>query len=255
METQILNMMNMGAFGFMMAFARIGTAVMIMPGLGNSFTPARIRLHIALALTFAFFPLIAQSLPEQIPQSVITITIMLFSEIVIGLLFGTMARIFMSALDTAGMIISIQSGLGSAQIFNPSLASQGSVIGAMLSVMGVIFIFASNLHHVLILGVIESYSMFPIGGIPDTGDMSKIILNAVGASFALGLSLTAPFIIVTLLMYIGIGVLTRLMPQMQAFMIVLPLQILISMAVLMVSIGAIINVWGAHFVDALLSFP
>lgn len=248
-----LDLMTTGVAGFMLAFARVGTAVMLMPGLGDSFSPARIRLHVALALTFVLFPLISATLPAA-PGGPIALAALVAGEVLIGLLVGTIARVFMMALDTAGMVISIQSGLGSAQIFNPSLAAQGSLIGAMLSVAGIVFLFATNLHHLLILGVVESYRLFPAGAIPDTGSMAEVMVRAVAASFALGVALAGPFIAVTLLIYAGMGVLTRLMPQMHVFLIALPLQILISLVILGVSGGAILTVWAERFAAAVGGF-
>ncbi len=173
---------------------------------------------------------------------------------VVGLLFGTVGRIAMAALDTAGMIIAIQSGLGSAQLFNPSMASQGSVVGAGLSISGVVLLFALNLHHLLILGVLESYRLFPLGAIPLSGDMAEAVTRAVSASFALGVALAGPFLAITLILYAGMGVLTRLMPQMQVFLLALPAQILISLALLAVCFGAILTTWAAAFAATIRSF-
>ena len=90
-----------GVFAFLLTFARIGAAMTIMPGIGDSFTPANIRLYIALGLSLVLAPFIAPYLPSPLPP-VGLLFVLIGMEFVIGIFFGTMARIFMAALDTAG---------------------------------------------------------------------------------------------------------------------------------------------------------
>lgn len=239
---------------FMLTFTRVGSAIMIMPGLGDTFMPQRVRLLFALGLSFVFFPLVLPLIPAPVPAGVALLAL-ITSELIIGLLIGTVARIFTTALDTAGMVISTQSGLANAQVFNPSLASQGSIIGAFLSMAGIMFLFATNMHHVLIMGVMESYQTFPIaGGMPETGSMAELITKAVAASFSIGVKLAMPFIVMTLLMYLGMGVLARLMPQIQVIQVILPLQILMSLVLLMIVVSAILMFWVGEFESAMFFF-
>ncbi len=242
-----------GVLAFMLTFTRIGTAIMIMPGLGDSFVSERVRLHMALGISFVLFPLVLPYIPNPIPP-LYTLVTLIALELVIGLLIGTVARIFMTALDTAGMVISTQSGLANAQVFNPSLASQGSIIGAFLSMTGVVVLFSLNLHHLLIMAVLESYELFPLGEIPATGSMAEMMAQAVNASFKIGIKLAAPFIVMTMVLYVGMGVLSRLMPQVQVFMIALPLQILLALILLVLTSMAIFVYWAGQFEDNMVFF-
>jgi flagellar biosynthetic protein FliR len=153
----------------------------------------------------------------------------------------------MMALDTAGMLISSASGFATAQLFNPLLATQGSLIGAFMSVTGVLILFAANLHHLLITGLIESYQLFPLGAMPDTGDMAQMVAKTVAESFAIGIKIGAPFIVLTFVLYIGMGALSRLMPQMQIFMVALPLQIFISLVAIAMTLSATYLYWATQF--------
>lgn len=252
-ESIIGDFLAANVLAFILTFVRLGTAVMIMPGLGDSFVPERVRLLIALALSFALFPLTVKYMPGPIPGT-FTLFALVVSEFLIGLFFGTIARIFMTALDTAGMVISTQSGLGNAQVFNPSMATQGSLVGAFLSVTGVLILFATDLHHLLIGGLIESYDLFPVGVLPDTGSMAQLIAHTVSASFAIGVKIGAPFIILTLLIYVGMGVLSRLMPQIQVFMLALPLQILLSLITAMLVLASMFLYWALQFEQGMVFF-
>ncbi len=238
---------------FLLTFTRIGTAIMIMPGLGDSFVSQRIRLHMALGISFVMFPLVMPYIPSPVPPTFALVTLIAM-ELIIGLFIGTVARIFMTALDTAGMIISMQSGLANAQVFNPSLASQGSIMGALLSVTGVLILFETNLHHLLIIAVVESYEMFPLGIIPDVGSMADLMAEVVSASFLIGVKLAMPFIVMTLIIYVGMGVLSRLMPQIQVFMVALPLQILLSITLLVLVLSTLLLFWLGEFEDGMMFF-
>lgn len=242
-----------GVFAFVLTFVRMGTAMMILPGIGDSFVSQRIRLHMALGVSFVLFPLIMPHLPNPIPGTTV-LFVLIIMEFIIGLFFGTIARIFMTALDTAGMVISFSSSLSNAQLFNPSLAAQGSLVGAFLSVTGVMVVFASNLHHLLIMGLIESYALFPIGAVPDAGSMAELVAKAVSTSFAIGVKIGAPFLVITLLIYMGMGVLSRLMPQIQVFLLALPLQILLSLVTMSFVLSAGFLYWLRQFENGMVFF-
>lgn len=242
-----------GVFAFMIIFVRFGTAMMIMPGIGDSFVPPNIRLFIALGFSLVMTPVIQPHVPNPIPAFGVMLPLLVI-EFVTGLFIGTIARILMMALDTGGMLISMASGISNAQIFNPSMATQGSVFGAFLSVTGVTLLFVTNLHHLLIHGLVESYEMFPIGGILDTSSMAELMAKAVSASFMTGFQIAMPFVIISLLLYVGMGVLSRLMPQVQVFMIAIPVQIMLALAVLSVVLSASMLFFLTRFEDGMVYF-
>ncbi|HPD82380.1 MAG: flagellar biosynthetic protein FliR [Alphaproteobacteria bacterium] len=242
-----------GVFAFMLVFTRLGTAFMIMPGIGDSFVPANVRLMMALGIAFVLTPVVQPHMPDPIPAFPVLLSL-IFMEFVIGLFVGTIARIFMIALDVAGMLISTTSGLANAQVFNPSLSTQGSITGALLSMTGVVLLFATNLHHLLIYGVVESYEMFPVGAVPDSGSMAQLMTQAFSASFLIGFQIAIPFVVVAMLLYIGMGVLSRLMPQVQVFILALPVQIMLSLLTLALVFSAAMLFWLTKFESGMTFF-
>ncbi len=237
---------------FILTFARLGSAVMIMPGVGDSFVSTRIRLLFALSFSIVMTPLVTTFLTD-IPEG-FGLYVLIAMEVIIGLFIGTIARIFMAALDTAGMVVSIHSGLANAQIFNPSFSAQGSIIGAFFSITGVVLLFASGLYSVLLYGLYDSYNMFPIGGALMMADMSEVVVRAIAVSFKTGIQIAAPFMIVSLLLYVGMGVLARVMPQVQIFILSLPIQILLSMLCMSLVISAVMMFWLQKYEDGITFF-
>jgi len=238
---------------FILTFSRLGAAAMIMPGIGDSFVSTRIRLLIALSLSFMLTPVAMQYMPSPLPSG-FSLYLLIMMELIIGLFIGTIMRVFMAALDTAGMVASFSSGLGNAQVFNPSFAAQGSLLGSFLSITGVVVLFASDLYLILIYGLVDCYKIFPVGGMPAAGDMAQVFTKAVSASFLIGIKIATPFIIIALCLYVGMGVLARLIPQVQVFILSLPILILLSILTMSLILSSAMMFWMRQFQDNMAYF-
>ena len=247
------DLLTFSVTAFILTFARLGATAMIMPGIGDSFVSTRIRLLIALSLSFVLTPVAMKYMPTPLPTS-FDLYLLIMMEVIVGVFIGTIMRIFMSALDTAGMIISFQSGLANAQVFNPSFAAQGSLIGAFMSVTGVVVLFSSDLYLLLIYGLVDCYKIFPIGQLPAAGDMAQVVSKAVSASFLIGMKIALPFMIIALVLYVGMGVLARLIPQVQVFILSLPILLLLSMLTMSLIISAGMMFWLRQFQDNMAYF-
>jgi len=211
-------------FAVMLVFCRIGSALMVLPGFGGRYVPMRYRLLLGIFLATIIATALAPLLPVQ-PGSPLRLLMLLGGEIVIGVFLGTVARMMLSALETAGAIISLQLGLSTAQVFNPLLAQQSAITGAFMTVFGVLLIFLTDTHHLMLRGLVASYGLFPAGGFPGFGDLSDTVAHLVSASFRLAVELAAPFIVLGTIFFVALGFLSRLMPQMQIFFIILPIQV------------------------------
>lgn len=255
MESLLNEFISTFLFTYLMVFVRFGTALVIMPGIGDAFVSQQIRLYFGLALSLVVAPALVPHIPTA-PSSAFVLAGMIVNEAIIGFFIGLIARIMMSALGTAGMVISMQSGLASAQVFNPTMSGQGSIIGAFYSIAGVVLIFATNLHHLLILSVFHSYDLFPFApllqGAVSVGDLSNTIARIVNDSFVIGVQFAAPFIIVGLMINIALGIMARLMPQLQIFFLALPLQILVSLLMLVITTGTALMYWLGFFENNLI---
>jgi len=229
-------------FALMFVFARIGTALVVLPVFGENFVSARVRLLLALALSLVLVPVLQDRIPPA-PSAVPELVRLLAIEIAAGVFIGTVARVLLATLDTAGMIISLQTGLASAAIFNPALGVQGSPFGSFLGVSGLALIAVTDMHHMLLLGLASSYDLFVPGvGLP-LGDFAETVGRALAQSFAIGFQMAAPFIIGGVLLNTALGVLARLVPQMQIFFVALPLQIGAGILLMMASLGAAMLLW------------
>lgn len=234
------------AASFMLVFARIGTMVMLMPGLGELNVPVRIRLAIALALTLIILPLHRAAYQIDL-QSMSALIVLMIHEIVIGVVLGATARVTLSALQVAGAVIAQQLGLGFVTAVDPTQGQQGVLVGNFLSILGVTFLFASDAHHLVIAALDESYRVFAPGTLMPAGDVASLATRAFGAAFKIGLQLAAPFIVFGLVFNVGLGLLARLMPQMQVYFVGVPLSIVIGFAILAAILTTLMGVYLDYF--------
>jgi flagellar biosynthetic protein FliR len=238
-------------FAFLLVFTRLSSAVMVMPGIGDGFVSPRIRLLLALTIAALVTPTLADDLPS-LPDSPVALFVLLGGEIVIGLAIGLIARLLMTAVDVAGQILAFNLSLANAFVFNPAMAAQGSLPGAFLTILALVLIFATDLHHLMLRAAVDSYGVFPPGTLPPMGDMADMVSTIVARSFAIGLQMAAPFVAVGLVFYLGLGVLSRLMPQMQVFFVAIPAQIMVGFLIMALTLSAAMLFWLDHFQSSLV---
>lgn len=231
---------------FMLAFARIGAMVMLLPGLGEVNIPVRIKLSIALLLTMIVLPLHRQAYHVDL-QSMAPLLVMMVHEIVIGIVLGATARVTLSALQVAGSVIAQQMGLGFVTAVDPTQGQQGVLIGNFLTMLGVTLLFSTDSHQLVIAALSDSYKIFAPGEIIPSGDVASLATKAFAAAFKIGLQLSAPFLVFGLVFNIGLGVLARLMPQMQVYFVGAPLSILIGFVVFAAVLTAMMGTFLGYF--------
>ena len=227
---------------FMLTFTRAGAMIMLLPVIGDAGVPPRIRLAFALAVSAALAPAVAHFYPSVAPPPM-ALASMVAQEATAGILVGTMARLIISTLEVAGFLIANQTGLAFAQTFDPGQGVQGAIISTFLSLVGTLLVFESGLHHLAIGAIAGSYKLLPPGAAIPTGDMAALALNLVAGSFALGLQLSAPFLVFGFIIYVTLGVLSRLMPQLQIFFLAMPINILGGFVLLMLFLGVMMDAY------------
>lgn len=240
---------------FMLMFARLGTMIMIMPALGETSVPSRIRLSIALALTLVLYPTGAPTYPDNLTDNFPQLLILFGGEFAIGIAVGLCAKLVTFTLQTAGVIIASQSGMAFALGTDIGNAGQqGALFGNYLSILGMTLVFVTNSHYLVIAALHDSFTMFPPGQWLPLGDFAAMATQTVADVFSVAVRMSAPFIVVGIVFYFGLGLLNKLMPQMQIFFIAMPVNIAIGLALLLVLLGALMTFYMDHFQSALGMF-
>ncbi len=239
------------AAAYLLTFARVGTLVMLLPGLGEMTVPTRVRLAVALVLTAILLPLHEKAYTIDL-KALGPVLLMLAEEMLIGAVLGLTARLAISALQVAGSVVAQQLGLGFVTAIDPTQDQQGVLVGNFLTMLGIALIFATDMHHLVIAALNDSYTLFQPGELLSVGDMAQHITQVVTTAFRIGIQLSAPFLVFGLLFNLGLGVLSRLMPQMQVFFIGLPLSIMLGLALLLLVLGSMMGIFGGY-IEGVLS--
>lgn len=241
------------AFSVFLVFSRLGGALSLLPGFSEHYVPVRFRLVLGGLLTFVVAPIVMSRLPP-VPATVSGLFLLEAQEIGIGLFIGIIARTAFNALETAGTLISMQSGLSAAVAFNPATATEGALTSSFLAAVALVVIFVTDVHHLMLRAIVDSYALFPPGAPVPIGDFADALTRLVSSSFSLGLRIAAPFVVFGVIFFLGLGILARLMPQMQVFFVSQPAQILLGLLIFSGTLVAGVSVFLGSFEDALAIF-
>jgi len=240
-------------YALMLVFARVGSMLIIMPGIGEGYVTTRVRIYFALAFALVVAPVVQPLLPEE-PPSIWGLFLLVFYEVVIGLYFGLITRIALLTMDTVGRIISFQTGLAAANIFNPAISEQGSLIGLLLTTLAILFLFIFDFHHLLLLAIVDSYELFQAGAAPPFESFADALARVATESFRVAVRFSAPFIVVGLVFYACLGILARLMPQLQIFFIGIPVQLILGFAILALILSSLMGLFIQYYGDTVAQF-
>ena len=234
-------------------FARIGALLMTIPGIGESYVPPRIRLSLALVISIVLAPVVVGYLPP-LPASIGGVAGWVIREVMTGLMIGALLRMMMSALATAGEIVSLQTTLAFSQTANPLQAQPGSTLAAFLTLLGVTLIFATDTHHLFIAGLAGSYEVIPPVSPLLLNDFAAMAVRTVGDSFLLGVQLSAPVLVFSIIFNLASGLVGRVMPQFQIFFVTAPLSIILGLSIFALSLGVIGTVFIERFRTLAMGF-
>lgn len=235
---------------YVIVISRLFPVLLFAPGFGETFVLPQLRILMALLFGIVITPLIQTSLPS-LPPTFLGLVLILGGEVLVGLFLALIIRSFMYLLEIAGSIISQEIGFSNVLVASPISEQQASILGAFLSLIGLLIVFTLSLHHLFIYGVVDSYTLFKPGFLPPIGDFSQHFTEIVNKIFRLAVYFSAPFLMVNLIFYIGMGLLSRLVTQIQVFFIAMPLQLLIGIFVLFLSLATLFTWYQIQLKDHL----
>ena len=249
-----LNWLPEIVYSYLLVFARVGTMLMLLPAFGEKMILSNMRLSFALLFSLIMFPLVSDLLPAFEVNNLFAMLKVLLHEIAIGFILGGIGRLVVSGAQTAGSIIAFQIGLSMAQSADPTNGGvQGALIGGFLSFLGIALIFATDLHYLILSGVYNSYSVFAPSSPLMLGDAADLAVQTVSKAFIIGVQMAAPFIVFGLVFYLGLGLLARLMPQVQVFFVAMPANIGIGLLLIALLLAMMMGWYLTHVEAEFLS--
>lgn len=242
------------AFHAALILCRMGAAVMLLPGIGEAEIPPMLRMALALGLVFALLPVLSPGLPP-LPDEVSGLLALVAGEILTGIWIGLLARFLAMALAQAGQVLALMIGLASPLQGDLVLGSNATAMARMLSLATAALMLATGLYEVPLRALAESYSLLPPGGAWPGGAAAEAVARKAADSLLLAMQLAAPFVLAAIFFNAGLGLVARLAPHAQVFVIASPAQILGGLLLLLLLLPSMLDLWSRGMAQGFLRLP
>ncbi len=206
------------------------------PILGSPIIPRRVKIALILTLSFLIFSQISVSQKIFLFSHPITYLLYLLSELGLGFAIGYAIRLVFVGIELSGQLIGFQMGLDFAQSVDPEFTTQTSIISQFKYILAMMIFISVNAHYFCLKAMLDSFYLIPLGEFSLSASFVKELANMVGDVFIISLKAGAPVILTLFLVQIVMGVINRLIPQINIFMISFPLKIIVGLLVIGFSI-------------------
>lgn len=249
--TQAMDLSQAVMIAGFFVFLRVGSMLALLPAFGEQLVPVRVKLALAVAFTMIVTPAVAANIPSELGLGAALRAG--GAEVLSGLLFGVLLRFYVIALQIAGSIAAQSTSLS--QLFGGGAGVDPQpAMGHLLVIAGLTLAAAMGLHVKFAMLMIQSYSALPFGVLISGADLLELGVGAVGACFALGFKLAAPFVVASLIYNVTLGVINRAMPQLMVAFVGAPAITAGGLILLLMASPLMLTIWAQQF-DAQIATP
>ena len=217
---------------FLLVLTRASGIFFISPFLGSMNISAKVRAGVAIAVAVIIFPVVVKESVVQAPATILLFAFTVAKEMFIGWLIGLVGYITLSAVNLAGKVMDMQVGFAMVNMMDPTTQQQTGLIGNFLYNLTIIYFLITNGHHVILSALAESFRVIPLDSMVWNTSLPQFINDLTAGVFLNGMKIAMPVTFAILLTNVGLGVLARTMPQMNIFVVGIPLQLTIGTAML-----------------------
>jgi flagellar biosynthetic protein FliR len=229
-------------FALMLVLARVGAAMVLLPGLGEQVAPAMLRAGLAFCIAILVLPDVKPLVPP-IPDTGMLVGTAVVAEVATGLWFGWLARMWMQTLAVAAQFIAYLLGVSSVLQPDAELGPQTTALARLFGLAAPLIVLVSGLYALPISALDGLYHVIPPGNVLPAGAGAGRSVEVVAETFALALQLASPFVLAAIVWHVAIGLISRLVPRMQIYFVSLPGQILGGTLLLALAAGPLLAAW------------
>ncbi|SMX32254.1 flagellar biosynthetic protein FliR [Maliponia aquimaris] len=247
----VIDLLSDSLWASLVVFLRIGAALAALPGFGEKLISVRVQLVLAILLTVVVTPAVAADL-QLPPPGLGSFLLALGTETLTGLFLGIALRFFIIAIQTAGAIAAQSTSLS--QLLGQSGLDPLPAIGHILTMAALALLMATGFHVKAAAFLVLSYELMPALQFPNPADIAEAGRDQISRSFALAFSLAAPFVILSVVYNLTLGVINKAMPQLMVAFVGAPVITFGAIALLLVSAPIMLSAWLQAF-EAFLAVP
>ncbi|ACZ11446.1 flagellar biosynthetic protein FliR [Sulfurospirillum deleyianum] len=233
---------------FFLLFARLSGVFAFFPFFSHANIPLSIKTSITFFMVVFLFPLLS---PLHVTPTLLNLTLAIVSELLIGFIAGLFLTIALSILQMAGMQISFVMGFTMASVVDPQTSTSIPVLSQIFSLIGLMIVLAFNGHHQMLLFIVDSLSLLPLGTFYPEMSVVGYILKATTGMFVYGFILSFPVLAFSLLMDVVFGMLMKTMPQFNLLVVGFPIRIAVSLVVIIVTLASTMLLFKREFMEAI----
>lgn len=222
---------------FLLVFVRVSGIFIFSPFFSSQNVPNIMKIGLSFSLTL----LITVSRPVSVEIGNQILLIVIMKELMVGIIIGFISYVFMSAFYVLGQIVDMKIGFGMANVVDPQNKIQVPLMGNFYYILSFLFMLLINGHHKIIIALVDSYNFIPIGKFFYNENVVEIIVNGLVKSFEIGFKLSFPVVAIIFLTDIVLGIMAKTIPQMNVFVVGMPLKVFIGLAIIMVTIPIFYN--------------
>jgi flagellar biosynthesis protein FliR len=228
-------------------FCRIGACIMTLPGFSSARISMTIRFFLAFAVSMAMTPLLFDSIYPRVSSAGSSLVVVIVAELLIGIMYGLVPRFYVLGLQFAGSAISMAIGLNTPGASDVLEDTPDNQMTSLISFGGLLVLFMLDFHHVVFRALVDSYTVMPLGGMPDSQKMLITLTDTLSQTFMLMLRLASPFLIFGLMFNFAVGLVNKLAPQVPVFYISTPYLLLGGLLLVYFTIAAMVMQFGQYF--------
>ncbi|KAF0219405.1 MAG: flagellar biosynthetic protein [Geobacteraceae bacterium] len=220
---------------FTLVLGRMAGIFSAIPLFGGKAVPMKIKAAIMLVMTLVLYPVLKVQ-PLQLPGDTVSLILLIIRETLIGITLGLLSQVIFTAVEFCGQLVGMQMGIAIANLFDPTTERQVSTMAVFQNLLAMLLFMSMGVHHVFIRSIVESYQVIPVGGWHISGELVQFFIGSIGSVFVLGIKLAAPVMVSLLATSVVLGIVARSFPQMNVFMVSMPLNIGIGFLILGLSL-------------------
>lgn len=225
---------------FALVLLRLSAFVVVWPIFGTTLVPTQVKILLALSLAVVMAPVAIPATQATIVANS-DLPLLALREVLIGVFLGYLLRFIFFAVQMAGEMIGVSTGLATAQVFNPAMGSQGNVFEQYHVILATLLLLALDGHHVFLEGIARSFTAAPIGIMEFNREAFQGVSLALQTVFAIAIRLAGPILVSMFAVNLAMGLMGRAVPQMNVLMTSLQVTILISLFVVFVASAVFVD--------------
>jgi len=244
---ELIDQIQMMVPGAMLVFARLSGMMATLPIFSYPMVPGRLRVLMSLLFTAIVFP--GLTLEAALPTDFVMLGMAVLREVLVGMLIGFGTKVIFEAFNMAGSFVGRQMGIAVANVMDPTSQQQMPIVSQFWLLVVVTFFMVINAHHLFIETLVRNFTVLPVGAGIFSDRVGETILGSGSKAFQIALQYSAPAMVFLLLVDTAIAFTARIMPQMNIFMVTLPLKIGTGIIVLMVSLDIFQLIFDSIYMD------